>query len=223
MATEVQDVLKVSIVLVGIGILNNPDEINAFSGEVGADPEVLVPGLVIGPPGSPSDHGIRLGLNRDRITLDLSPIRTAVERQYPSQTDLKRLSNVVTCAIRCTDLQGRSPSAFGFNIELVYDQLSGKSSLQYLGERLFAESLSGEAGWNLVGGAGRLVFDSPEGRWSIQLEPRGQAETTRVFLNLNLHKAEERMPRDAEILNSFESIWTQSHNFVNRLDEMVSP
>ena len=223
MPTEVQDVLKANVVLVGLGLLNNPVEVKAFSDAVGTDVVTLGTGLVVGLPPTAPEPGRRLSLHRDRILLDITPNRTVVEREYPASNDLIRLTEVIELAVCHTELAERLPTAFGYNVELVYNQTSGVSSLCYLGRKLFGKSELGTTDWVLAGGAGTLVFDAPDARWTVRVEPRfNDAETTRTFLTLNLHKAEQRLPSSEEIRQSFEYVWRAAHDFVERLDGSVS-
>ena len=223
MPAEIQDVLKINVVFVGIGLLNTPDEINAFSVAVAADVQMLAAGMVFGAPPILPEPGRKLAIPRERVTLDLSPARTIIEREYPSEGDVSRLSEIAGYAVQQTAPQEGAPSAFGYNIELVFNQTTGAPSLQYLGDRLFHQGNFGADEWSLVGGAGRLIFDSSDGRWTIQVEPRFNSEEThQVFVNLNLHKAEQRLPPAEEISQSFMTAWHRVHTFVTRFDEFVS-
>ncbi len=223
MPTEVQDVLKANIVFVGLGLLNTPVELNEFSAAVATDVVTLGTGLVVGLPSVAPEPGRQLSLHRDRILLDLTPNRAVIEREYPASGDLDRLAEVVESALNHTDLAGRLPAAFGYNVELIYNQTSGSPSLCYLGSKLFGKSELGANGWTLAGGAGTLVFDAAEGRWTVRVEPRfNDSETTRTFLSLNLHKTEGRLPDSNEIRQSFEDVWKQAHDFVGRLDRSAS-
>ena len=221
MPATVQDVLKINIVLVGIVLLNNPNETKEFSDAVNTEVITSGVGLSFGMPSRPPEPGRTLELQRDRISLELMPGRAAIEKAYASGPhDLDRLTEVVGLAVRHTDLKGNVPTAFGYNIELVYDQVSGHPALDYLGTRLFGENAPYVPGWNLVGGAGRFVFDSKAGRWSIRVEPRfNDEESSRVFLSLNLHKGENRFPDNPEIRNTFAEVWEKAHIFVSCLDE----
>ena len=223
MLAKIQDVLKINVVFIGIGLLNTPAEVDAFSEAVAADVQMSEAGLVFGIPPIRLEPGRKLAISRERVTLDLSPVRTVIEREYPSEDDVSRLAEVAGCAVQHTAPQERPPSAFGYNIELVFNQTSGSLSLQYLGDRLFRQRNFGADGWNLVGGAGRLIFDSADGRWTIQVEPRFNSEEThQVFVNLNLHKAEQRLPHAEEIRQSCMNVWNEVHTFVTRFDDIVS-
>ena len=218
MPANVRDVLKINIVFVGISLLNDPTEVRAFSEAIGADVALAETGLVLGFPPGPPMTGRKLALQRDRINIDLVPDRTVIEREFPADDDLERLAKIAGQAWEHTRSKG-TPRAFGYNLELVYDQTSGHAASDYIGQRLFGEGNFAPEGWTLQGGAGRMFFDSEFGRWTIAVEPRFQDESaTRVFLNLNLHKAEQRVPGQDEMLQSFKRIWEEASNFVHRLD-----
>ena len=220
MPVNVQDVLKINIVFVGISVLNDSGEIAAFSNAVGT--EVVSEGRIgivrelssVAPVG-----GRKLALQRDRINIDSFPDKTIIEREFPSKDDLQRLAEVADEALRSTETE-ELPRTFGYNLELVYDQDSGSSTFQYIGKHLFQEVAFTPEGWAFEGGAGRLLFSSPAGRWTVQIEPRFNDETSsRVFLNLNFHKEERRLPDLDEMLNTFQNVWSQAHDFAQCLDE----
>ena len=220
MATTVQDVLNVNLVLVGVGLLNKPEEFNEFRDAVATDVVVAGSGLVIGIPTNTAETGRTLTLNRDRIALDISPSRSVIRRDYPLYGDLDRLAEVIGHAITKTDIKSQEPQAFGYNIELVYDQDSGIPALQYLAKRLFAANLPGNEGWELIGGTSRLLFEGGEARWSVTVDSRFNDEAaTKIFLSLNMHRAETRLPRLDEVRASLQEVWTQAHNFAIQLDE----
>lgn len=210
------------MVLVGVSLLDSAEEINKLSGCVSADVEVPAVGPTIGLSPLSLELGRRLAIPRERVILHIASGRTVIEREYPDENDVIRLADIAGHAIQCTTLP-KQPTAFGFNIELVFNQTSAIPALQYLGGRLFRQQNWGIRGWNLVGGTGRLVFDSIEGRWTIQAEPRHNDETTsQVFVNLNLHKAEQRMPSLNELRQSLKSVWDGAHEFVVQFDRSVS-
>ena len=149
------------------------------------------------------------------------PDRMVVEREFPLESDLQRLAEVASAALLYREGE-KSPVAFGYNLDLVYRQESGFSAYQYIGERLFRKDIFALEDWGLEGGSGRLVFSSPVGRWTIQIEPRFSQDTeSRVFLTLNLHKQEQRVPDSNEMLRDFRYIWSRSHSFIEFLDEKV--
>lgn len=223
MAASVQDVLKANLVLVGVGLLSKSEEHTAFVNAVEADVVVSGTGIALGIPAIAPESGRRLTLNRDRITLELFPSRSVIEREYPTLEELGRLAQVAGFAIAKTNLSGQGLQAFGFNIELVYNQTSGDSALRYLGQRLFAPVFPGNTGQILVGGAGRLIFEDGEGRWTVTVEPRfGDEAETRVFMSLNLHIVSQKFPEEAEVKSSLEKAWHKAHSFVEHLDQKVT-
>lgn len=222
MPANIQDVLKINIVFVGVNVLTSPKEFEAFSREVGT--EVTEERVEIGNESTPVVSVVRrnLSLKRDRIILGCLQERTIIEREFPTEDSLSRLVEVAGKALQISSEKG-TPRAFGYNLELVYDQDVGVTAFHYIGERLFREGAYFPEGWELAGGAGRLLFNSDEGRWTIQIEPRFSDEnTSRVFLNLNFHKEEGRLPNKEEMLSTFRQVWEQSHNFAHRLDEGTS-
>ncbi len=223
MPADVQDVLKLNIVFVGLGLLSDPAEVRAFSQEIGSDVELAAESPAVGfPPGAPAP-GRKFALLRDRISIALLSDRTVIERELPTESDLDRLAEVVGQAVKSTSPKEEGLKAFGYNLEMVYNQSSGSPSLHYLGKCLFDKSEFALEGWTMVGGAGRLSFDSSVGRWNIRVEPRFNDETsTKVFLSLNLHKTESQIPTPEDMRDSFAHIWEQAHAFVKRLDENVS-
>lgn len=219
MAAEVLEVLKASLVLVGVGLLTEQDEFESFVREVAVDVSVAI-GLSPNNPAGMPEPLRKIVLNRDRIEIETSLSWTSVSRDYPEERDLKRLSAVAGLAIAKTDLQDQPARPFGFNIELVYRQDSGEPAHTYLADRLFAESLADLDQWDLVGGSGRLVFQSDDAVWTIQIEPRANDETaTRVSLRLNMHKDSRPLPDQDEILESLREAWQAAHYFVSSLDE----
>ena len=222
MPAQVRDVLKANIVFVGLELLTKPTEVTEFSEALGVDPVLAEAGLILGISSGRAGTGRKIALQRDRINIELIPDRTVIEREYPEEGALDRLAEVVDHAVRHTALNGGKPRAFGYNFELVYDQTSGHPSFQYLGSRLFGNGGFALEDWNLVGGAGRLLFDSSDGRWTIQVEPRhNDEETTRVFMNVNLHKTEQRVPDLSELKMTFAQVRERAYAFVAHLDEKV--
>ena len=220
MSVTIQDVLKANVVLVGVGLLNYPDEVERFRSAVDTDVSVTGSGFILDAQSSIAQPGRTLNLNRDRIVLELSQVRSSIEREYPSEEDLGRLAEVARHAISATELEGTSPRAFGYNIELIYDQDSGQSAFSYLAERLFTDNLFLDLGWQLSGGTGKLMFDMDGKRCNVTVEPRfNDVAATKVFFSLNLHHDEQRIPNGDEIKDSLREIWDQAHIFANHLDE----
>ena len=219
MTATLQDVVSVNLVLVGIGLLNDPGEFERFRSALDIDIRLEL-GLAANVPSGLTEPSRTLTLNRERIALNLSSSRSTISREYPDNSDLARLAQVAALAIESTDLGGQSSQAFGYNIEMVFNQDTGQSSVQYLGERLFDYGQLGKEGWDLVGGRGQLIFRNAVGQWTVSVEPRfGEESTSRFFLSLNLHKNEQRLPPEDEITKSLEEIRQEALAFVDRLDK----
>ena len=224
MATTEPIVVSANIVLVGVYLLEDQDAFEAFRTQ--CDPDLLQTefGMVTEIPSGVVSPSRRLNLNRDRIVLDLSSSRSTIVKDYPTNPDdLVRLSEIAWSAIQCSELGSKRPRAFGYNIELVYDQDSAKEAVSYLGTRLFRSLPLGRDEWTLTGGTGQLILsDSTGRRWTINARPRpGDDPTSRVFLGMNLHYSDARVPSQDDIKNSLNELWDECHRFVAQLDELT--
>ena len=218
MSAEIRDVLTINVVLAGIDLLNTQELLESFSRSI--DSEVISEGLAL-VAGTPSGRGRLLTLKKDRIALSLSSERSAVTREYPTRDGLDRLAEIAGKAIEHTDNSNQTVSAYGFNIELAYDQDSGQSASAYLADRLFGNFLRND-GWDLTGGSAMLRFSNGPGKlWIATIEPRFRdVLTERVFLILNLHREEDRFPTTEEIRVSLEETWDEAQTLVQLLDRM---
>ena len=229
MPIELQDVLKVNVVLLGVVLLGEQDQRDKFADLIDTEiiPETLVSGPVpprptIGSPANIAETGLVMNLHRHRIQLVSAPSRSSIERQYPKYDDLKHLADVAGSAIDLTDLEGQVPIAFGFNIELVYRQTEEKPSEGYIAERLFFHQRFGFGEWTLVGGGGKLSFEGNGARWNFTVEPRANDPSgRRVYLSLNLHRDKQQVPDREEIFSSLQEIWERSQEFAIQLDSSV--
>ena len=220
MAYTIQDVAKVDVVLVGVRLLGTPRELEEFRRTLDTDVQVTGTGLVANVNTGVTEPGHSLALNRDRITLELSRSRSSIAREYPNgKTDLLRLAKVIWHAIDESEIEDQQLRAYGFNIEIVFNQSSETPAFGYLSERLFDADPLGNEGWRLVGGAGRLIFQDGVRRWTVNMEPRfNNEEESRVFLGVNLHMNERNLPNETELITLLDELWDESHDFVERLD-----
>lgn len=222
MGTDVQDVLKASVVFAETDLLEGDKALASFSGSV--ESEVVPDGIIIGTvSGARAERGRVLRLSRDRILVASSSLRSSVERHYPQHRDLARLAQVTACAIAASDLTGRPVSAYGINVDLVYDQTSGESAQTYLAQRVLSPVVGNSNAWSLVGGSAKLVFNDDGRRWTATLESRLADETTtKVFLGLNLHLTDRQIPTEAELSALLTEVWEQAHGLMERVDGSVS-
>ena len=214
MSIKYEDVLKAELVLVGFSLLNNPQEFEAFRSQ--AETDVVISGqtMTIEALTNVAEAGRTISLNRDRIVLDISPSRASIRRDYPDKNDLARLAQVAALAIDLSPSSRQNLRAFGYNIDLVYNQDSGEPALRYLAGRLFSGGLPRRGEWDLVGGAGKMIYKEADNQWQITVEPRfNEPGTTRIFLKLNLHKDRREPPTKGEIEESLRNAWTQARDF----------
>ena len=214
MPPAVSDVLKANVVFVGIELLNSQESVDKFQTFVGS--EVVREGLLVGGgPGITPSQGHIFRLHRDRIFLQCSSVRSIVEREYPARQDLTRLTDVTHCAIQNTDMTDQSLAAFGFNIDMVFDQSSGKTALKYLADRLFSTRIHEFNDWPLIGGSGKLVFEEGANQWTVTAEPRfGDEKTTKVYLGINSHFNQHELPDRSAMLSSLCETWDKALTFL---------
>ena len=226
MAAIIQDVLKANLVFLGLQLLDKPEALDAFRGLVGTDVTITASGLVLGAPTNAVTTGQTLALPRDRITLESSPVRSVIAKDYPSMEevtrnrDLDRFAEVAHYAVTNTHLDVDERRDLGYNIELVYEQDTGLSAFRYLAERLFRSAPITRTEWQLIGGSAKLHFQGNQELWNVTIEPRFQDHTTnRIFLSLNLHRSLQSLPNQHEIKASLNEAWNQAVGFVMQLDE----
>ena len=117
MDIEFQDVLKVDLALVGVGLLSKTDEVDALAAEMRADMNYTASGPSPVPEESSSLAMQLTQLPRDRISIQTIPDRTILRRDYPlGSGDLERLAEAVACAVEATGAGSGQLRAFGFNV-----------------------------------------------------------------------------------------------------------
>ena len=218
MATTLVDVVSVNMVLVGVGLLRTPEDAERFKKSLDLDLRLEL-GIAANPQSGITEQSRTFTANRERLSLTLSTSRSTIGREYPQRTDLSRLAEVATQAISFTDLSDQELRAYGYNIEMVFDQNSDERAFLYIGNRLFGHMPDIEGRWTFEGGAGRIVFNDAVARRTFSVEPRFNDESTsRVFLSLNLHKNDQALPTRKEIEDSLDSIWSEAEEFMRQLD-----
>ena len=94
MAANVQDVVRANLVLVGCRLLGQPTDFEKFRQSVGTDVQTVQAELIANIESGITEPAQTLALKRDRITIELSPSRSTISREYPSREDLPRLAEV---------------------------------------------------------------------------------------------------------------------------------
>ncbi|MDE2817829.1 MAG: hypothetical protein OXK81_14190 [Chloroflexota bacterium] len=217
MVASISHVLKTNVVALGIDPLATDEARAAFVEAVQSE---VVPQLVAfaAPSGGPPIQGQALQLAQDRITVESSQLRFVVEREYPEKESLDRIAELAGMAFSYPDLNGTDTANFGFNVELVFDQDSGDTALEYLAKRIFSNNPN-IPGWELAGGAGKMVFLEGGNQWNVTIEPRfNDANTSKVFCSINLHLGERPIPDREELLNCLALTWDHTMQFVEAID-----
>lgn len=223
MAIIVQDVLKANLVLAGVRLLGSPKEQSRFDKQAGT--EVLKASasipldlpLLTGP--QELELAQKFRLDRDRIELEVVGNQTLIGMEYPSKDTLDRLAEIAVLAIRSSSIADHNLSAVGFNLEIVYTQDSGLSAYEFLTKRVFAPNLFQAAGYQIRGGAAKLLLTRGEEIWNITLEPRfNNPEENRLFASFNLHQNTSRLPKPDTIKRTLEIVWDQAHLILSQFD-----
>lgn len=111
--------------------------------------------------------------------------------------------------------------ALGYNVHLVYQQDSGLSAAEYLSMRIFKGNLPGNEKWTLKGGSAKMAFGNGDRDLNVTIEPRlHDPGTAKVYLGLNLHSTEQRLPDKNEVQYSLEEAWDEAEQFIRHLDEI---
>ncbi len=209
MSIEVTDCLSASVVVVGVGLLGSEQELKSFSDSI---PTEIVVENRLGPEGS---LGRRLQFNKDRILIEITPQRSSIRQEYPSD-DLSILAGVAGNAIKHTT-NVQDIRAHGYNVDLVYAQNSAISASSYIAKRMFSTFPKNEA-WKVIGGHAGLRFQSNDGRmWIADIEPRfRQDDTNKIYFRLNLHV--QGRPDTDTIHDLLRRTRHEAEGFVARLD-----
>ncbi len=223
MTATLKDVIVINFVLVGIELLSTQEQVRAFVDAV--EPDVKVePNRTTNLLSGETEQGKTVAIDRERIAIESFPSRTSISRQYPSRSDLHRFSEVISEALNHTELGERAPRAFGYNMDMVLEQDSGRSALSYLGERILGSEPPGNPDWDFAGATCRAIFSDDSRLWTFNVEPRfNDPNVALVFMSVNLHVSEQRFPSGEEIATSLNSIWEESQHFQDSLDQRNSP
>lgn len=222
MVFETPEVLKISLVLIGLDLLNDQDGVNEFLDSVGSEVSVeSLAGVVLSHQAATVDRPVRFKLDKDRLSVDILQHASWITKEYPEKGDLQRLAEVASLAIAKTDLENNSPTSLGYTIELIHDQNSSSTAISYLSERMFTENFLGNEEWKIVGGMGTLMIERNGQRLLVNLEPRFKDElATKVFITLGMYipDAEVAIPDESEINEKLLETWSQAHVLIESLD-----
>ena len=214
MAVQIVDLLAVEFVLVGVEILNSNQAIAEFGETID---ELAVTTI------RQSDGSIgpakRLRIDKPRIYVDLSPERTKVRQEYPSDDVLPFLHQTISSLFEQSSTPLSTARAHGYNVELTYDQDSSFPAFSYISAKLFNQTAAVE-GWSLIGGSGAIRFQSRDGTLrNVTIEPRFRDESSqRVFLSLNLHVDGSNVPALNEIVGRLAQSIDEARAFIEALD-----
>ena len=210
----VEDVLQINLIFVDVSLIATSDAVAAFRADVGT--ELTSVEAAMGSDVVQRTHTV----NRDRISIVALSDRSIIAKEYPTQQDFERFAQVASMAIAHTT--GQQLRAFGYNIDLIYETNPKQPAIEYLGSRLFTPSLFQERGWQLVGGAARLIFQKNGQLGQVRLEPRLNDDTsTKVYMSLNFHQSRDDglpFPTEADIRTSLDLLWTEAYSLVAQLN-----
>ncbi len=200
MPIEITEVASANIVIPNFPALNNEQEMLRFLQSVNAfvTTEPILEG------------GISMNIHAERIsvarTLDG---RFTVRRDYPlSFNDLDRLAEVAALAIENTQT-AEQLYAYGFNVEALCTQGSGKPSATYLAENFFDVDGLAQSGFGDFGSASAgMEFSNGSRRWRINIRVIENAfDAPNLFVALNYHHVGQPLPDRQMIKQRIVEAW----------------
>jgi hypothetical protein len=223
MAIQVDDFVSTNLVIIGINLLETPEQLMEFRQQVG-NPLTIEAGAVTNFPIGLTEPSRRIQLARDRVILELTGSRATITKEFPNTQDplpdFERLAEVTDCAISLSGVASHSIRSFGYNMELVFGLDPGQSPRDFLGTRLFGEDFRHDEAWDLVGASSQLIFTQGPRQWTFGLRSGGEnAPSSRVILGSNVHYEETELPSRQAVLDALNEIWHESRKFMNWLDE----
>ena len=157
-----------------------------------------------------------LFLEKERLRITILESQLSVSREYPSEEDLLPLANISTATL---NILNQPIKAIGYNVDLVFEQNSGRLAERYLG-RIFKHREFGGKEWPLWGGFGTMVFGNSRKRKSFNVAPHLMDDkTTRVLVEANYHVGDEKIPQETEIGESLALIWRDTFGIMELIDE----
>lgn len=223
MGAIVPDILSASIVFAGADLMNKPNSRENLANAVNAGILTEEVGIPI-PSGAGAPPSVRrYTLQRDRISVEASAVRTSVQKDFPSNPpaqDFERLAQVTISVFDNTDFSEQSVSAYGYNIVMEYDPGWSNPAIEYLGRHVFSPDLFARGDWRQTGGYGSLMFEEPSGRrWTFVMEPRPRDdhESRKLYMTVNLHISRSDLPGMESITSALNESLDRSVFLVNQL------
>ena len=223
MPINLREIINVSLVLLNHDLLGDNEKIQEFQQAV--DVDVRLEGGMAANIATGETHPNRiLHLDRDRIALNMSKPRSVITKEFPAPAsldeELSRFAEIAERAFTITGLPKEERYDFGYNADMVFDQDTGQTALEFLGKRILNHSIFNETGRQFVGGACRMTVIDEHGQWNFTLEPRaGDLQRRRVFVGTNLHNDQRRLPDKREITTAIGEVVNSVKDLMRRLDE----
>ena len=207
MSVSLHVALEASVVIMGVDMPSMNDFVEKLEAMFETDVQVLS--------GRAGDPDV-LVLDRERIEVSVQGSRLIINRYYPSEEDLPTLARISNATLTLLD---QPIEAIGYNVDLVFEQDSGRSAERYLGERLFRHGKLDGDDWPLWGGSGTMVFGSSRERKSFTVAPRLDDEkTTRVLVEANYHVVGGQTPLEAGMSESLAIVWKDAFRVMELVD-----
>ena len=210
MSAVESELISLNVVILGVELLDSVESIARFGGNFYE--------YRWSPINDPSGGtGKRISLDRDRIHIDLTPLRSTVRQEYPRHDEVPRLADVVHQVLEYTEKPLASVTAHGFNAEFSFPTGEVPAS-RFLANK----ALSGFPeihDWQMVGGSARMTFMDGSGVLrTISIEPRFMNEQIRrAYLNINLHFEKAGEPSKETIQAGFYQIIRDAESFMETL------
>ena len=221
MAANLHEIATFSLVILGLDLLTTDDELRAFQASVEADLRPG-PGISFNPATGQSQQTRVFHLDRDRVVLNLSPLRSSFTREFPYVENLEsettRFAQIVDHALMSRQDTENTPHDFGFNTEMVFDQDQCPTAFEFLGQRLIRSENATAPDRLFIGGTCRFIIRDELGQWTYNLEPRhNDPETSRIFVNVNLHHEQRPLPAQGEITTAISQMVANTQDLIDRI------
>ena len=226
---KMQEVLKFNLVLVGIKLLEGEREFRRFQSAVGKEVSrpggdltieiagSALPGIAGGALPIPNlSQNLRIG--SEQVSIDLALDRTTFTREYPALEDIDRFVEIIVAAVQSSSTVGRSVRAFGYNLEAVVGLSPPETAAQFMTEHVVAGHSLSASGYEINNASVGMSCIRNGKLWNIKIEPR-QDNPNALFMALNFHHTENRIPSKRDIVEALNEIWNQIDIVVNSFQE----